>query len=175
MRVLVQWTRRRPRDWEEIDSADWGSLPRRPVPAPGQLGAADDAAGWVMALNVQGVEFTGYDHYAVSDIPGGCQVTAWNDDPDDDPSTPYAGMRWTFLDPAPDPRFDWKVNTRQLVEFWTDEPITGAASGGAHINRPRAEFVPPTDRARHGVWVEDADLERHRGRRVTRSWREWVR
>jgi len=174
MKILVQWTRLNPLDWEEIDSADWPSLSTRPVPASGEFGGADDAPGWILALDVQGVVFSGHDHYSVEDIPGGCRVTVWDDDPDDPAPTPYVASRWTFLDPAPDLRYGGQVNTRQTVEFWHDEPILGSTSGGLHVTHPRIEFVAPPN-ARHGVWVTDEKLSEHVARQSVRVWTEWVR
>ena len=76
MKLLLQWTLAAPGDWLEVDSADWPTLARRPLPQPGELGAADNAPGHIFRLNCQGVCFEG-DHYAVEDLPGGaCRVTA---------------------------------------------------------------------------------------------------
>lgn len=172
MKVLVQWTRRNPKDWEELDSADWPTQPSRPVPTA--LGGKDNTPGWVLALSVQGVVFTGHDHYAVEDIPGGCTVTTWDDDPADPQPAPYIASRWTFLDPAPDMRYGGQVNTHQSVEYWHTEPVEGAGSGGPHRTHDPVSFVPPAH-ARHGVWVTDAKLAEHDAKRSVRSWREWIK
>ena len=87
MRVLIQWALQGAKDWQEVDAADWPSLPFRPEPTSGELGGADDTPGWISALNVQGVTFRTWDHYAVEALPsGGVKVTTWNDDPEDWPN-----------------------------------------------------------------------------------------
>lgn len=174
MRVLVQWTRRNPRDWEELDSADWASLPERPIPAPGKLGGKDDQPGWILAVCVQGVIFSGHDHYSVEEIPDGCRVTIWDDDPEDVLPTPWIAARWTFLDPAPDSRYEGQVNTRQWVEYWHVEDVPGAASGGPHRTHHPSTFVAP-DHARHGIWVSQQKLDQHNAARSHRGWQEWIR
>lgn len=173
MKVLVQWTRQDPTDWEEMDSSQWDDLPSRPIPMSGELGGQDDTPGWVYALNVQGVIFTGHDHYHVEDISGGCRVTVWDDDPDEDRPVPWVGQRWTFLDPAPDPRYGGAINTRQSIEYWHDVPVEGAGSGGSHQTHAPIDFVPPVT-GRHGIWVPDSKKIEHNARRSSRGWREWT-
>lgn len=152
MRVLVQWTSDPPRDWEEIDHKQWRGLP-------------EDA---VHALNVQGVIFEGYDHYAVGSVTGGCTVTVWNDESDADPP-----MRWTFYDPAPDPALGGAMNTRQQLDVFTAEHPLAESRTSVGRPRVRSAFRAPRD-ARHGRQVTDQLHDDHQASRSVRGWEEWV-
>ncbi len=65
MKIFVQWSTLDPEDWQEIDSSDWINLPQGPVPSNHNL---SNEKLWVHALNVQGIVFMSFDHYAVEDI-----------------------------------------------------------------------------------------------------------
>lgn len=151
MKVLVQWTEDDPQDWQEFDHSQWPTLPDDPV----------------HGLNVQGVIFEGYDHYAVEDGPeDGVVVTVWNDPTtNDDP-----WQRWTILPLAPDPAFGGQLNTRQSVEWFGDASEMDAANNRL---RKRGAFREPAGKHRHGVWVSDDLHEQHRAARSVRGWREW--
>ena len=105
MKVLVQWTRRNPQDWQELDSSAWSGLAKLPDPTVGQLGGQDNTIGWIFGLNVQGIMMDGADHYAIEDLPdGGLRVSRWFDDPDNLSLGESAhGQVWTFHPPAHDP------------------------------------------------------------------------
>lgn len=151
MLVLVQWTADPPRDWEGFDHRQWAALPDDPV----------------HALNVQGVIFEGFDHYSVGSVTGGCTVTCWNDPGGDPP------MRWTFLDPAPDPAFGGRVNTRQQLEvFSAEDPLAQTSTSMGKV-RLRASFTPPAG-SRSGRQVPDELHAKHQLARTVRGWQEWV-
>jgi hypothetical protein len=150
--VLVQWTSDAPEDWQELEHKQWTVLPDEPV----------------HALNVQGVIFEGWDHYAVGSVTGGCTVTVWNDDPDGDPP-----QRWTFYDPAPDPSFDGRMNTRQQLDVFRDDDPLRETSTSMGKARKRRTFTPPAG-ARHGRWVSNLLHEQHQRVRSVRGWHEWV-
>ena len=169
MKILVQWTRRNPRDWIEVDSSAWESLPKRAEPRPGEVGAQNNVEGWLFDVNVQGVMFGGNDHVAVEHAPFGCRVYSWNDDPTDWPVGTRYGSVWEFRDPAPDLRFGGLVNTRQAVVRYADD------SSLFEDVRPFADYpIPPEALTRHGVWVSDRDVELHKTRRTEHGWREWI-
>jgi hypothetical protein len=170
VKVLVQWTRRDPTDWIEVDSSEWPSLPKRNEPRPGQTGGTNNQDGWVFDVNVQGVHFGGNDHVAVEDGPDGAVIVyAWNDDPEDFPPGMRFGQRWTFLPLAPDPRFGGQLNTRQTREVWAED--TEAWKG----SMPWAEFPKPAVViTRHGVWVDDGKLDEHKRAQSPRGWRDWA-
>lgn len=152
MLLLVQFTRSSPRDWEEYEHTAWPFLPQLPI----------------HALNVQGVVFEGYDHYAVEDGPeGSVVVSVWND-----PTTngdPW--QQWTIAPLAPDPAFGGLLNTRQTVQWFHDGPPLAVPGR----QRGRAQFpTPPAGRQRHGKSVSDAAHAAHREARSVRGWHEWA-
>lgn len=168
MRVLVQWTTSSPGDWVETTAALWSGLPSRPAPRPGQLGGLDLVPGHVFAVAVQGMVFTGQDHYHVRELPeGGCRVTCWNDDPADFPGRRNARIH-DFLPLAPDPALRGAINTRQRVIFYDEVPTQGA--------RTWNEFVPPVSDVRHGIWtLDDVAVQHARARSVNCWWdRRWA-
>ena len=189
MKVLVQDARRNPRDWRQIEPLEWGLLPKRPVPATGELGGQNNQDGWVSELNVQGVHFNGFDHYAVEAVfigaEEGVKVTAWNDDPDDWPVGERQARVWTFLPLAPDPTLGFAINTRQSQLVYAEGERFTQLEANVPQNtsvRPWAEFVPPAESiTRHGVWLTDEKFAEHR--RVSHSfqnndpahwgWRHW--
>lgn len=177
MRVLVQWTRSDPDDWQEIDAADWPHLPGRSVPAEGQLGGDDDLPGWVHRLNVQGIQFIG-DHYAVEHLgPDRCRVTAWFDDPDSYPPDQWQAIQVTFNPPRRDPQLGGAWNTDQdIVVFAAPGSHWWAMAGlSEHRVRPWVEFHPPAlSVTRHGIWVTDELNAAHEARLSARGVREWI-
>lgn len=175
MRVLIQWATATPGDWKEVDSVDYAKAPVADVPRGAE--AVGDSPGWVHALNVQGVTFHGYDHYAV--IPradDGVDVIVWNDDPEDWLGDRHAAI-WSFRPLAPDPKFGGALNTRQTLTVFVESPDRGRP----WINvenclgvRPFSEFAAPSPaRTRHGIWVADAQNEKLNASRRETSWREW--
>lgn len=199
MKVLVQWSKAGPGDWEEVDSSAWAGLPSRPVPAGGEL--IDDAPGWVTALNVQGVEFTGYDHYAVEELAdgsGGIRIIVWNDDPEDQDLAAvrrirqdqgpfprgFYGQVWTFFPLAPDPALGGVWNTQQTCEWFAEagevsEYFSGRLPGFPSEPpipvRPWGELpVPASASVRHGVWMPPGLMDAHLRAQSRRGWREWT-
>lgn len=183
MQIYVQWTKKTPDDWVEIDSSAWLTSPARPVPNGGELGGEDEQEGWVFALNVQGVVFLGYDHYAVENLPdGACRVTAWWDDPDDLAGSAlgeFHARAWTFLPLAPDSRFGGAWNTRQsqtvyaepkLTQHYLDEPAENL------VVLPWTDFTsPPAAATRHGIWTTDAKMAEHDAARARQTgWHRYI-
>lgn len=152
MLVLVQWTSDPPQDWVEIEHRDWPHQPEAPL----------------HALNVQGVIFEGFDHYAVGSVTGGCTVTAWNDEGADGDLP----MRWTFYDPAPDPALGGRLNTRQQLEVFGDHPLQNERTTMGKVRR-RTRFVAPAH-PRHGKQVSDALHAAHQQIRSHCSWERWA-
>lgn len=178
MKNYIQWELANPQDWEEIDSVGWSNLPARPLPLPGELGGQDDLKGWISQLNVQGVQFIGYDHYAIEDLGnGGCKVTVWRDDPPD--AGPKYAREITFLTLAPDDRFGGAYNARQNQVVYGDAEILAhyQALGPVEntIIRPLADFIPPPSTlTRHGIWLPDALHLAHEQIASRHGWREWT-
>ena len=176
MKTLIQWTRTNPRDWEDIDSADWSSLPKGPLPNGDEV--ITDEPLYIHRINIQGVQFTG-DHCAVTEITDGVRFYSWNDDPEDYPDGEKYAEVWEFLTLAPDLKFDYTYNTRQrriiyaqpiIYKRWTkDGPIENT------IFRPWSDFVAPSEKiTRHCIWTTDDLNLTHERRQSARGWREWV-
>jgi hypothetical protein len=190
MKLLVQWATSEAADWHELDSADWPATPAKPLPIGDD--PIDAGPGWVTALNVQGVIFTSFDHYAVEEIAdGGIRVTVWNDDPDDQVlervrrvqpdqgpfPAGYYGHVWTFLPLAPDPAYGGALNTRQTFTYYaeSDQPVWEHARSVGLIPRPWPELRrPPAHIVRHGVWLTSALMARHVERQTLHGWQEWA-
>lgn len=175
MKIFVQWTRDMPQDLEEMDSSTWGQHPYSPLPEGDET--INNTEGWVYSLNVQGVVFEGFDHYAVENIPGdGVRVTVWNDDPEDFTSEEMYAQVWEFLPPAPDERIGGAMNTRQSLTVYAGDPSRFPQSDiMAEPCKPWSEFTPPPASAtRYGITVPNEKALAHRQMRSPRSWREWI-
>jgi len=181
MRVLVQWTKASPEDWVELDVRNsgpfrraWENLPAKQVPVGGET--IDNTPGWIYNVNIQGVEFAGFDHYTGRPLDNGVEVTAWNDDPVDYPPGQRFAHVWTFLPLRPDPRYGGQLNTEQYLTVFDERvpsPHSGQmTSGGPVIVRPWSEFVVPSTKAIHGIWVPDTLAAAHRSVRSLRGWRD---
>ena len=174
MRIYVQWAKASPEDWVLVDiknTAAVRNLPKRPVPNASSV--VDGNPGWLCGLNVQGIDFSGYDHTAVEFLAGDVlRVTGWMDDEEDQGDTRWA-TEWTLSPPAPDPALGGRVNTVQTRRIWATPDAAGWFGGVAVL--PWAEFVPlPTNLTFHGIWLPDALFAAHRAARTPHGWREWV-
>lgn len=180
----MQWATLVPSGWVEIDAADWAGLPTRQD--PDSSSRADNQAGYVNRLCVQGVELTA-DHYAVEPMVGpngedGCRVYTWSDAPPRDnrpgyeEGTRYARV-WEFLPLAPDPEFGGAYNTRQTQTVFAESTVLDhydlIGVPRKTVVRPWDEFVVPTDIAKHGIWLPDRIYAQHESIRPVRGWREW--
>lgn len=178
MRVLIQWTRANPTDWEVLEmtsNTQWRQQPKKAEPVGGEV--IDNTPGWVYGLNVQGIDFSGYDHYAVAMNGAGLDVTIWNDDPADHAGE-FRAMVWTLLLPTYDARVG-EINTRQSLTVYeqiSPSPWEGVtASSGPVTVLPWTDFSPPqANMTRHGIWVSDTLAAAHRAARSLRGWREWI-
>jgi len=175
MKILVQWAKDAPGDWEEVDSRHWHRSPSKPDPTGLGLGL-NNTPGWVHALNVQGIVFSAADHYAVEHVDDEeIRITTWNDDP----SWVNPGEReahvWSVRTLAPDPSMKGAINTRQSVEHYA-EPVALARYTALDIPcHPWADFVSPVASVvRHGKYTSDALHESHRGTRRLVGWREFT-
>jgi hypothetical protein len=171
VRVLVQWARSTATDWEEIDSNDWLALPDK-----GQRGRLDGERGWINAVNVQGVLFSG-DALAVEPLAGnGVRVTQVNDDPADWPDTKHARV----IDLYPlraDPDLGGAINTR-ISQVVYAEP-TARAQHSAQVARTEFRdwslFVPPAAALRRrGIWLPDPLYQAHLAAQTITGWRKWT-
>lgn len=183
MKIQLQWATKDPQPWQEIDSSQWATLPKKDVPKPGQFGGTNNQLGWLRNVSVQGITAEGYDHVAIEDIviglDAGVRYTLWNDDPVDYPVGERQAIVWTILPLAPDPQLGMAINTRQscirycegarYTRLMPDPPLNTTV-------RPWTEFVPPAAAiTRHGIWLTDTKWQEH----VTAapqgywSWAHW--
>jgi len=178
MRVLIQWTKANPTDWEQLamtSNTQWRQLPSKPEPVGGET--IDDSPGWIYALNVQGIEFVGYDHYSVAMNGAGLDVTVWNDDPVDHLGE-FRAQAWTLLLPTLDGRYG-QINTRQSLTVYDEvspSPWEGQTTTMGPVTvLPWASFSPPqANMTRHGIWVSDTLADAHVAARSAHGWREWI-
>ena len=172
MRVLIQWARQSPRDWDAVDSADWAALPNQ----KGQAAAVNAQAGWVNAVNVQGMVFEGFDRIAVIDNGDG-SVDVWcvNDDASAgwDASTRY--MRHVQIRPLrADAAMGGAINTDMNQTIYSDDPVFVEVE--STVVRPwgAASGLPDASMYRHGIMLTDALYAAHVASRSQRTWREWT-
>jgi hypothetical protein len=164
VRVLVQLAEQtgRPKDWVEIDSADWATF------------AAANAGAFLNAINVQGVGLEG-DHCHVEDLGvKGCRITMWNDDPGDWTAKDFRAEVWHFQHLAPDARFGGRLNTRQTITIYAP-PGNFEHTRGARENTTVLDwsaFVPPAP-AMDGVWLTDEQYAAHKTTRALKTWHDW--
>lgn len=181
MRISIQWTKLDPEDWIDIDVRNtgaarraWENLPAKPVPQSGE--AIDNSPGWVFDVDVQGVRFSGFDHVTGRPLDDGIEITAWNDDPEDYPPGERFAHVWQFFPLRSDSRYGGALNTHQLLTVYDERvpsPHEGqSTSGGPVTVRPWSEFVIPTTKTIHGIWVPDTLAEAHRNAKSLRGWRE---
>jgi len=168
MKILVQWAKSVPEDWEEVDSDDWHKLAKKDKGSP-----LDDQSGLIASINVQGVIFTDFDYCHVESIADrGCRVSFWNDD------DPRGITCWEFLPLAPDPQVGNQHNTRQSRVVYSDDVTTRDLYQNIEktILRSKEEFEsPPAHRIRHGHKLLDAELRKNHDEITTkRGWREWI-
>jgi len=157
MKIYVQWTRLNPRGWAIYDSSVWGALPFKT--APGSLEVLDDLPGWVHAVNVQGLIFSG-DHYAIEDLPdGGIRFILWNDDQLDFGDTHKNAHVWTIGKLSPDARLGGAYNTKQTRILYAQRGFLDQFYKNMKLDnteiRDWSEFISPTRGARHGIEVSD--------------------
>lgn len=156
----------------------WRTLPKKPQPVGGEV--IDNTPGWPYAVNIQGVIFSGYDHYAATITNKRLVVYVWNDDPDDFPTPDDRwACVWSFGPLAPDARHGGALNTDQLLTVYAGANVTAlwegrSTSGGPVTVLPWADFTPPAENVtRHGIWLPDPLHEAHRQRQSAHGWQEW--
>ncbi len=179
MKILIQWTTNPARGWVEMDSSQWSTLPKKPLPVGGEI--IDNTPGWIYAINCQGVIFSG-DHYCVKDLRGGgVEIITWTDDLDDRPEDEFYSLNAFLIPPGydGDPSVK-KINTRQQYNIYANKKIADLLAEGVCSNRQMLgsfkDFIPPSDElVRHGINVPDNLSEGHKKIVTIRGWREWIK
>jgi hypothetical protein len=183
MEVLVQWTHNKPGSWESVDSSKWKDVAFRPEPDGSELTSKyllkDDSDGYVYALNVQGVVFAGYDHYAVEDLLSGeTQVTGWNNDLDDGyPKDCFHAWQWRFRPIKRDEKLGLAMNTDQSLQVFCQSGYLKK-----YLDEDRAKEAlpwekfspPPPDLTRHGTIIEGAIAKAHTETRQIVGYENWT-
>lgn len=175
MKVYIQWAKSTPEDWVAVDLtriAQVRNLPKKPVPTSSSV--VDNTAGWLCGLNVQGIDFSGYDHTAVEIVGSGLRITGWQDDTEDFGDTRWA-TEWTLMPPAPDPNIGGRINTVQTRRVFATPDAAPWFGGYGPDVLPWEQFTPPdTNLTVHGVWMSDELYAAHRAKRSFHGWREWI-
>lgn len=185
MKVMIQWAKKTPDGWEQLDAKDWKHLPKKDKPKKGELGGQDDSKGWVRNVNVQGITCEGYDHVAIEPITigndEGVKMTVWNDDPDDahvdgfeDWVNEPQAIVWTIMPLASDPKLGMAINTRQSCKRYAQGERYNRLLAHPPQNttvRPWTDFVPPSEEiTRHGVWLENEKHQEHLDKAPQHEW-----
>lgn len=197
MKLYVQWSTDPPTDWIQIDSSEWASLPKKPVPVGGEV--IDSTPGWVAGINCQGVHFSG-DHYAVIDTAQGTVIASWVDDLDDRPAGDFHASVILFTPPFADPAIGGRMNVLQQdqgfyganllperlattyatlqVDSFDNLVIPGQqgqAKRYSQMNQQQIDnLYSGNNLIRHGINMPDALWDQHKAARTTHGWREWI-
>ncbi|MCK5613886.1 hypothetical protein KAR91_69125 [Candidatus Pacearchaeota archaeon] len=179
MKVLIQWSTKNPKDWEEIDSEDWPNLPSKPEPKGGEV--IDDDKGWINHINVQGITFSG-DHYAVEDLNDGSDgilVYCWNDDDEDYSDENKYAMVWKILPLAPREDLGGAIDTHQSKIIYAQTKMYKHFKSLMPVKntvlKKWSEFESPKKSLiRHGIWLSDLLYKGHKSAKKLRTWMEWT-
>ncbi len=176
MKTLIQWSLDTPKNWEQIDSSQWTSTPKKPEPSG--IETVDTNKGWVHGLNIQGVIFEA-DHYHVIDIVDGVRVTIWNDDPIDWPVGYRHARVWDIFNIQPDAKLNQALNTKQSQVVYAEQKVMPALNASAPLQNTTFEdwsnFVPPAElEVRHGIETDITLHNDHVSIRSQEGWRKWT-
>lgn len=183
MKIWIQWAMANPQDYVMYDLGSNNpnvirDIPSKPEPPGGQgTVTLDNTPGWVASINVQGVIFSGYEHYgmAYNRQSRTCTIGAWNDEVADNPDGPYM-TAWSFEFPRNDPKLN-SINTVQSSALYVE---TG--SGYAiWLDSHNIPWLPWEQRptfnslaVRHCPWLSDAQYQAHAENRNEHVWDEWI-
>lgn len=186
VKIFVQWAKANPQDWVLSDTGGWKHLQSKAEPVGDVslegIGVGDvllnNAPGWVFAVNVQGVDFSGYDHYHVAQSGVDVIVTGWHDDPILYPDGYKDANVWTFHKPIFDPKIGQTNTSQEATVYaqpnseWWSSPC--APQCGSITIKSWADFIAPTVDVLHGIYLSDAKWDEHVAARTEHGWREWV-
>lgn len=175
MKLLIQWTTTKPTSWIEIDTSEWTNLPKLPTPTGNEV--ITNQPGYIFQINIQGLMFAGFDHYAVIDLGGFTRVVCWSDDSGDlhdITDTSYFHARVWNIYPL---QWDEKL---QCMNTLQEQIIYGPTTHESvdAVRKDWKDFQPPNDiYVRHGIWVSDKLNDAHRSvvdTSVRHGWRAWT-
>jgi hypothetical protein len=130
-----------------------------------------------VAVNIQGVTMSGWDHIGLTVTHDMITASCWNDDEDDWPIGERWGGVWTFRPLAPDHKLPGKLkgvmNTRQTFTQYGEPQSPPVLAELPYL--PFADFPYPDERnVFHGTWVEEELWKSHESKQKLLSWEEWA-
>ena len=157
-----------------MDSIKWAALPKAPVPSDQSLLSNSINSNnffYINAINIQGIIFSCYDHYAIIHFDNFIKLICWDDDPEDHPGD-FKAIEWTFHEVVENTKQSWigyyeSEKRRESIKKLNIDILqyTGHWS----------EFVKPADSVTmHGIWMSDELYEVHKDVRSQVGWREWL-
>lgn len=187
-KFFIQWAQSNPGDWQLSDVDKWPNIQTKSDPVgdttdsvnrgDSQLNAQK---GWILAINIQGVEFAWYDHYHVLDLTdgsGATRVIAWIDDLST--ATGYTLRRadvGTFAPLAFDPKVGGTNTVQTFIWYREGSEYDALLASGVPENVTLSQysnFVAPTTDIKHGIYTSDATFDLHVAARTQKGWRDWV-
>jgi hypothetical protein len=174
-KLYVQWAQSNVPDWSLLSVSNWASQPTKLDPI-GDTSAItgigdlllDNQKGWIFSLNVQGVIFNYYDHYAITGDETSITVTAWRDDPLLFP----VGHRQADVAVINSLKFDAKVgqdNTDQVFTFYREG---SEYDSNNPLQRPYSEFVTPdASITKPGIYLSDSKFNEFINAETLKGWK----
>lgn len=180
-KIYVQWAQSSVPDWSLLSTSTWANQPTKldPVGDTTSLTGVGDLLldtqkGWIFGLNVQGVTFTYYDHYAVEGTVDSVKVTAWRDDPLLFP----VGTRQAVVATINSLKFDAKVgqdNTDQSFIFYYEGTLYDSLVNNHPDNvtiMHYADFVAPDSSVvKPGIYLSDSKYYEFIAAETAKGWR----
>ncbi len=182
MKVFIQWANDPKSRPEEIDSTDWGTLPKKRDPTS-TTPTIDSSKGWIQSMSIMGITFKA-DHYSISENPSGypvgsIKVTFWNDsgtDEDKKHAAIWYMQSLTLRDGKWHPRL-WEerfYSPRLRTKLLADGTLPIFCGTREVSISNYADFVPPVEAdTKHGVQLRDA-LNAEYESEKNHSYREWI-
>lgn len=168
-------------DWGYCQSHEFQNLPSRPLPDGTET--INDAPGYVSAINIQGMIFSGYDHYSVVPIGDGeCRAVCWIDDDEGREAYPFEqwyAREWIFRPLQPNMELGGAYTPKHSQIVYANSTIKDYYAGIGPVEnttvRDWSDFIPPSSQSiRHGVWLSDELHGEHEVRRPMRRWEQWT-
>jgi len=160
-----------------MDSADWVNLPKKSLPTNAGSQSVDSAAGWINAVNIQGVIFAADMVSVEHRADGGVRVIMVNDD-----LRFWAGMRYARVVDIPplgvDVNLGGAINTLSTQTAYGEQGFLDIALANPSTRtqyKPWKDFeYPPEALRRYGVMLPDELYNSHIDAQSLHGWREWV-
>lgn len=181
-KINVQWAQSTVPDWSLVDVGAWATQPTKadPIGDTTSLTGIGDILlngqkGWIFAINVQGVVFSYYDHYAIQGTASQVIVTAWRDDPLLFP----VGTRQADVATINSLKFDAKVgqdNTDQSYVWYRegaqyDNLIANGAPENVTVARYSDFVAPDASIVKPGIYLSDTKYNEFIAAETEKGWR----